>query len=229
MFGNSPQIESSQTGVHPRLLDVLRRHREHPWRAPLHAPTQVQCQRWLTDAADHSRPLLLDLGCGNGESTLRLAELHPDAHVLGIDQSAHRLTKLAPDGYAVHGGATLMRAEAASVVRLLAAAAIPVRTLYLLYPNPWPKPEQLQRRWHGHPVLPVLLAIAESIVLRTNWSIYAEEFALTVRACGLSATTRMLDAGDAAWTPFEAKYIASGHARHQVSVSRCMTSVKTLP
>lgn len=229
MFGNSPQIESSQTGVHARLLDVLRRHREHPWCAPLHAPTQVQFRRWLTDAADHSRPLLLDLGCGNGESTMRLAELHPDAHVLGIDQSAHRLTKLAPHGYAVHGRVTLVRAEAASFLRLLAAAEIRVSTLYLLYPNPWPKPEHLQRRWHGHPVFPVLLEIANDIVLRTNWSIYADEFALAARACGLTELTRMLEVDDAAWTPFEAKYIASGHARHQVAVTRCMTGVKALP
>ncbi len=229
MFGNSPQIESSQTGVHPRLLDVLRRHREHASRAPLHAPTQLQFQRWLAEAADRSRSLVLDLGCGNGESTLRLADVHPDAKVLGIDQSAHRLAKLAPSGYAVDGRATLMRAEAATVLRMLTAAEIRVGTLYLLYPNPWPKPEQLLRRWHGHPVMPMMLSIADAIVLRTNWSIYADEFALTAQACGLAVSTRLLDEGEAVLTPFESKYIASGHARHAVTVSRCMTAVKTLP
>lgn len=208
-------IESSQHGPHARLADIVLRHRDHAWRAPLHAPTQAQFARWR---ATHDRltPLVLDLGCGRGDSTLGLAAGHPDAAVLGVDQSAHRLLRLAPEGYAVHGRATLMRAEAATVLRLLAANAIQVDTLYLLYPNPWPKPEHLLRRWHGHPVFPMLARTARRIVLRTNWNIYADEFALAASAVGRTATVRTLPVDAEVLSPFERKYRRSGHACHEV-------------
>ena len=221
MFGNSPPIESSQAGMHPRLLDVVRRHHAHPWRAPLHAPTQTQFARWRADCteATSARPLLLDLGCGNGESSLQLGEMRTDADVLGVDQSAQRLARRAADGYARHGHVVLLRAEAATFLRLLAASGVHVDTLYLLYPNPWPKPEHLQRRWHGHPVLPTLLGIARNIVLRTNWQTYADEFTLAAQTCGRTAMQSILATDSTVMTPFEAKYLASGHQRHEVCVA----------
>ena len=221
MFGNSPRIESSQVGAHPRLLDVVRRHHAHPSRAPLHAPTQAQFALWRADYTDDTpgRPLLLDLGCGNGESSLQLGELHPNADVVGVDQSAQRLAKRAAVGYARFENVVLLRAEAATFLRLLAASGVHIDTLYLLYPNPWPKPEHLQRRWHGHPVLPTLLGIARNIVLRTNWQTYADEFTLAAQTCGRTATQSILASDSPVMTPFEAKYLASGHQRHEVCVS----------
>ena len=215
MDGNSPEIVSSQAGPHARLLDVVRRHRDHPWRAPLHAASAASFARWqATD--DAAMPLVVDLGCGHGESTLGLAARHADAAVLGVDQSAHRLSRLASDGFAVHGRATLVRAEAATVLRLLAAAGRRIEVLYLLYPNPWPKPEHLQRRWHGHPVFPCLLANARRVVLRTNWRIYAEEFARAAALFGRSGAVEALPADAEVLTPFERKYRHSGHARFQL-------------
>ena len=211
MEGNSPEIESSQSGPHARLADVVRRHRDHAWRAPLHAPTQAPFARWLA-GHDRAMPLIVDLGCGVGDSTLGLALRHPDAVLLGVDQSAHRLARLAPTGFAVHGRTTLMRAEAATVLRLLAANQLRIDTLYLLYPNPWPKPEHLQRRWHGHPVFPTLLSVARRIVLRTNWRIYADEFALALALLGRAGVVAPLASDAVVLTPFERKYRSSGHA-----------------
>jgi tRNA (guanine-N7-)-methyltransferase len=206
---------SSQTGPHARLEDVVRRHRDHEWRAPLHAPTEAQFARWHA-THDRDAPLVVDLGCGHGDSTLVLAERHVDACVLGVDQSAHRLARLAPDGFATHGRTTLMRAEAATLLRLLAADGLRIDVLYLLYPNPWPKPEHLQRRWHGHPVLPRLLGNARRVVLRTNWRIYAEEFALAMPLLGRAGVVERLAADAEVLTPFERKYRSSGHARYEL-------------
>jgi tRNA G46 methylase TrmB len=217
MDGNSPEIVSSQTGPHARLPDVVRRHRDHAWRAPLHAATALQFARWQ-GVDDAAMPLVVDLGCGHGDSTLALAQRHAGARLLGVDQSAHRLARLAPTGFAIHDRASLMRAEAATVLRLLAAAGRRIEVLYLLYPNPWPKPEHLLRRWHGHPVFPCLLANARRIVVRTNWRIYAEEFALAAALLGRVGTVATLPQDAESLTPFERKYRSSGHARFEVAL-----------
>jgi tRNA (guanine-N7-)-methyltransferase len=217
MAGNSPQIVSPQSGTHPRLAEVVLRHRDHAWRAPLHGPTMTQFARWQAQRETSARPLLVDLGCGHGDSTLLLAARHPQAELLGIDQSAHRLARLAPDGFAVHVAGTLVRAEAATWMRALAEAGIAVDTLFLLYPNPWPKSEHLMRRWHGHPVFPLLLA-ARRVVLRTTWPIYADEFAVAAALLGRPAQVRALGDADAVLTPFERKYRESGHARFELVI-----------
>lgn len=217
MDGNSPQITSAQSGLHARLDEIVQRHREHAWRAPLHAPSVAQFARWLAQH-ERARPLVVDLGCGQGDSSLLLARQHEDAIVLGVDQSAHRLARLAPEGFAVHDRVVLMRAEAATLLRLLAQHELAIDRLYLLYPNPWPKPEHLMRRWHGHPVFPTLLANARGIVLRSNWRIYAEEFAHAAALCGRVAEVAALAADAEVLTPFERKYAASGHWRHEVRI-----------
>ena len=152
----------------------------------------------------------------SGDSTLGLAARHPDAVLLGLDRSAHRLARLAPDGFAAHGRTTLMRAEAATLLRLLAADGLRIDVLYLLYPNPWPKPEHLQRRWHGHPVFPHLLGSARRVVLRTNWRTYAEEFAQAMLLLGRAGLVEALAPQAEVLTPFERKYRSSGHARFEL-------------
>lgn len=218
MSGNSPVVVSAQLAPHARLVEIVHRHRDHAWRAPLHAASQAQFERWRAQH-DGACPLVVDLGCGHGDSALVLAGMHASARVLGVDQSAHRLARLAPAGFAVHGRSTLLRAEAATILRLLAVSGIGIDTLYLLYPNPWPKPEHLMRRWHGHPVFPLLLGTARRIVLRTNWPLYAEEFALAAQALGRSAGMTQLAAVDPVLTPFERKYVASGHARVELVIA----------
>ena len=56
---------------------------------------------------------------------------------------------------------------------------IPYHAVY--YPNPWPKQSEATRRFHMHPIFPTLLALGRTIELRTNWEIYAREFAEAAR------------------------------------------------
>jgi len=87
---------------------------------------------------------------------------------------------------------------------------------FLLYPNPYPKPQHLLQRWHGHPVFPDLVALCNHVELRTNWRVYAEEFAIAWRiATGADASVEELQPNDVlaegAMTAFEQKYARSGH------------------
>lgn len=135
--------------------------------------------------------VILDSGCGTGESTLNIAIANPGIPVIGIDKSAARLTKAGTgvNGAGLNKGlngaapqnAFLVRAELLDFWRLALEKVkagmwhIPYHALY--YPNPWPKQSEATRRFHLHPIFPTLLQLGDAIELRTNWEIYAREFA----------------------------------------------------
>ena len=204
---NSRPVTSRQTQPHPRLEELAHRHLANPFRRP---------------PADHSRKAfdtfarlwrsnqlcLLDAGCGTGESTAAIAKRYPDRLVVGVDQSEARLAKVAR--YKADN-LFYVRADLVDFWLLAAQAGMKFERQYLLYPNPWPKPEHVGRRWPGHPVLPSLLACGLAIELRTNWLVYAQEWAQVFHlATGLVATVKP-------WHPqipesaHERKYLHSGH------------------
>jgi len=90
-------------------------------------------------------------------------------------------------------------------------AGIPPVRHYLLYPNPWPKIGQLARRWHGHPVFPTIVALGGELECRSNWRIYIEEFALALTQLSGQPLQCEAYAPASPITPFEKKYLASGH------------------
>jgi hypothetical protein len=56
--------------------------------------------------------------------------------------------------------AILLRAELSDFFSLVAYESDwIVHSHYLLYPNPYPKSKHLKRRWHGHPIFPVMLSL----------------------------------------------------------------------
>lgn len=213
--GDSRPVRSNQPDVHPGLVARVQRHLTTPWRQPLHPPSvtafaRVEALRARTGA---ERSVVLDAGCGTGESTRRLAMRHPEALVVGVDRSAARLRRVgAAEGPVAEGRVLWVRAELTSFWRLALEAGWPVSHHYLLYPNPWPKAAQLSRRWHGHPVFPDLLALGGRLELRTNWDIYLREFSQAVTlATGQPMKTGRLEPTGRFLTPFERKYAASGH------------------
>jgi tRNA G46 methylase TrmB len=170
-------------------------------------------QTWLRERA--ALPLVLDSGCGTGASTAALAAAYPGCAVVGVDQSLARLSRhveIAGDLALIAGNAALLRAPLQDIWRLLLADGWRLARHLLWYPNPWPKPEHLGRRWHAHPVFPALLALGGEIELRSNWRVYVDEFALALSAHGWSSTIAAVGAFDDPVTPFERKYRDSGHA-----------------
>ncbi len=198
-----------------------------------------------TDASKSCAPaglcVILDSGCGTGESTLHLARKFPGVPVIGIDKSAMRLNKAGNEHQLRHATspwreerpigstsetptATFPRQEerpigskngvqqnqgensaepASSALGAPPANAFWVRAELLdfwklaleevqagrwqvlhhavYYPNPWPKESEATRRFHLHPIFPTLMALSSTTELRTNWEIYAREFAEAAR------------------------------------------------
>lgn len=196
---------------------MLKRQRSRSWDHPLHTPTRRAFDRLLAVISTDSGPVLLDSGCGTGESTRLLADAFPDLLVIGVDRSIARLSRLGTtDLPHREGNAVWMRGELATLWRLALAAGWRLERHYLLYPNPWPKPGQLQRRWHAHPVFRDMLKLGGRLEMRTNWKIYADEFAFTVNALtGSRVCPEPVDFVEPL-SPFERKYRDSGHSLYAV-------------
>lgn len=197
-----PPVQSDQQAPHLDLEALVVKHCRTRWRKPIPEHTQKTFDYATAWLAERGNPtVVLDSFCGTGMSTKRLAEQHHNAAVIGLDKSAHRLTKHADtsDKY------LLLRAECEPFWQLLVTANIKVAHHYLLYPNPWPKSSQLKRRVHGHPAFPLLARLGGSVEMRSNWQIFAEEFALASKLIGFTGKLDRLEISEP-WTLFEKKY-----------------------
>lgn len=204
--GNSRIITSNQQGLHKNLDAVVLKHLKHAFRKPYQAHTLSafkECEKWVEQ---QGKAIILDSCCGVGESTYHLAKKHPEAIVLGLDKSADRLAK---HGQSIADNYRLLQVNLNDFWRLAVDANWHLSHHYLLYPNPWPKANHLQRRWHGSAVFPAILALGGELELRSNWFIYINEFA---RALQLAEQTCHVETfqSENAITPFERKYWASG-------------------
>jgi hypothetical protein len=83
---------------------------------------------------------------------------------------------------------------------------------YLPYPNPWPKARHYKRRWPAHPAFPWLLGLGGDLEVRSNWRLYLEEWQVVLEDLGVGSTLTTVPPDTASpLSPFEAKYLASGH------------------
>ena len=215
--GDIPQIETAQEGVHPKLEAVVQKHLTHLYRR---VPTANMRAQFAEIYATHRHaPIILDTGCGRGHSTRLLAQRYPHHRVLGLDKSSHRLQHLPKE--AMPENAYLLRVELVDFWLLAQAHQWRFEQVYLLYPNPWPKAMHLQRRWHGHAVFPAILDTAEQLILRTNWKVYAEEFALAAglaRRPTTAATVLDIASEGPFMSAFERKYVLAGQPVYAVQV-----------
>lgn len=206
----SKTVSSNQPGIHDQLDKVVTRHLHAPFKRPFpdySLRAFDRAQQWI---ANDVRPIIVDSFCGVGESTRHLARQHPDALVIGVDKSAHRLAKH-PDHYAGDEleNYCLIQADVDDFWRLAVTADWrPIRHC-LFYPNPWPKKAHLKRRVHGSPVFSALLALGGTVELRSNWPVYVQEFSRALVLAGHRPSSELLTTTQAI-TPFERKYQAAG-------------------
>lgn len=217
MQHNSRPVISNQAGPHQDLARQVSRALAHPLRKPIAEHTQhnfAQAAKWLEG---RQAPLLLDSGCGVGISTRQLAEQFPTHAVMGIDRSENRLGR---DHGELPANALLVRADLVDFWRLAYQAGWAPEYHYLLYPNPYPKSGHLKMRWHGHAVLPTLLALGGKLEVRSNWPLYIQEFALALaQVTGKQADVSEFTPKGDYLTPFEAKYAQSGQTLWRLSVT----------
>ncbi|MBR9805092.1 methyltransferase domain-containing protein [bacterium] len=213
---DSRRVDSSQTGVHLKLEAIVRKHLSTQFERPIADHTRRAFDS-IYNKLQHPK-LIFDTGCGTGDSTIQLALRHPDAQVIGIDKSIARLSKHPiaeqqdkPKNY------ELVQAELIDFWRLAVDAKLQLWRHCFFYPNPWPKPGQLQRRWHASAVFPSILRLGGDIELRSNWRIYLEEFQYALRIAGRSSNIQELTQNGAQpISAFEKKYWHSGQRLWQL-------------
>ena len=226
-------VTTNQADIYDKLEEAVRKYASTEYLRPIADHTRTafaEAEKFVLNFYEQKIPykVILDSGCGTGESTLNIALTNPGIPVIGIDKSAVRLTKA---GGAGNGTATfpqnafLVRAELLDFWRLALEKVkagqwhIPYHALY--YPNPWPKQSEATRRFHLHPIFPTLLQLGDAIELRTNWEIYAREFAEAAR---IAAPDRTIARGpfdpERPVTAFERKYKEARQQLWRVLVSR---------
>lgn len=222
-MSNSKTIISNQTGIHDNLETVVKRHLSSPFRRPFpefSLQAFEQASQWL--AKQSASTLIFDSYCGVGESTVALAKRHPDAAIIGLDKSLHRLDKH-DEHYSDQSSDKnylLLRADVDDFWRLAVRAGWQLDYHYLFYPNPWPKSQHLKRRCQGSPLLPTLLQLGGKLELRSNWDIYVHEFAAALTIAGHPAQA-MEFKPKTPITPFERKYQLA-----EQTLWRCVCSLK---
>ncbi len=196
-------VISNQQGPHPDLKEVVLKHIENRYQKPISTHSLNAFKIADEYYQKHSGHFILDSACGVGESTYHLALANPESFVLGIDQSQKRLLT---QNFKCPPNALLLRTDCIDFWRLAFKAGWQLQHHYLLYPNPWPKKKHFQRRWHGHPIFPVLQKLGGQLELRTNWRIYAEEFTLALKLLNVDCSDVEKWHADPCITPFERKY-----------------------
>lgn len=197
-------VKSNQEDIYKNLEAVVRKYAATTFLRPVADHTREAFEKvsdfvcsFYGSKATGRLELVLDSGCGTGESTLHLARKFPNVPVIGIDKSAVRLSKAgnerqlevsAADSCDVPANAFWVRAELLDFWRLalerVQAGEWNVLHHALYYPNPWPKESEATRRFHLHPIFPTLLRLSPVTELRTNWEIYAREFKEAARIAG---------------------------------------------
>lgn len=200
--------KSSQQCIRSDLARIVETHFRSEWQRPIGAHSAAAFDAVRDQVQASSAPLIIDSCCGTGQSTRYLAGKFSDALVLGVDKSAHRLARH-QDGEAQNY--IMLRADVNDFWRLAVDAGWrPVRH-YLLYPNPYPKAAQVRKRWYASPAFPTLIKLGGLLTVRTNWALYAEEFALALAVAGRGASRRVL-ADEPPVSAFETKYQERGHS-----------------
>lgn len=206
--GNSREITTNQVGIHDKLDELVEKYRNSENLRPIGAHTRAAFEEVSDWLASDSGDVILDSCCGVGESTANIAKANPACRVIGIDKSELRVGKhshycAGQDNYRV------IRGDVNDFWRLVRQANWPVKQHFLLYPNPYPKKTQVQKRWHASAAMPDIMAICSNLEVRSNWRIYIEEFAQAANHYGLSGLVHEVDTTNP-YTPFERKYSASG-------------------
>lgn len=216
-MANSREVTSNQLGPHDNLTKVVTKHLQTEFRRPISAHNYANFQNILEWASGSS--LIFDSGCGNGKSTLAIARNNPQSLVIGIDKSTARLSRTSLNDQ-VPNNAYFVRADLIDFYRLASSHNLKLERHFMLYPNPWPKKQHLQRRWHGSPIFPAILGLGGTLELRSNWRIYLEEMSLALAIAGFDSVISPLTFKTAMYmTDFEAKYHLSGQQLYRLTAN----------
>jgi tRNA (guanine-N7-)-methyltransferase len=216
-------VTSNQAGIHDKLDSILKRYSRENYIRPIAEfshKTFNELLDWINSF--DSRSVMLDMGCGTGQSSYELAKMYPENLVIGIDKSINRIDRNNDFKYQLPVNVKIVRGELLDLWYLFFQASklnlLTIEKQYILFPNPWPKKKHVKLRFHANPIFPFILALSQNIELRTNWKIYAEEFLFACKFYGVKKVTTRQYIPKNVISSFELKYLESDHHLYKVEV-----------
>jgi tRNA (guanine-N7-)-methyltransferase len=161
--------------------------------------------------------IVLEIGCGMGETTAAIAAAHPERDFVGIEVHAPGVGAML--NRIAQGGLTNLRVIQHDAVEVV-DAMVPEGSLagiHVYFPDPWPKKRHHKRRLLKPAFVRALarrLQPGGYLHVATDWMPYAEEILATLSAEPLLANTAEAYAARPAWRPmtkFEARGLKLGH------------------
>lgn len=171
-------------------------------------------------------PVVLEIGCGMGETTVQIAHENPDTDYLGIEVHSPGV------------GSLLLRAESAGLdnLRVLQHDAVEVvreriapatlSGVHIYFPDPWPKKRHHKRRL----IQPAFVALLATrlrpggyVHLATDWEEYAQQMLAVLSADPSLVNQAAGFAPRPAWRPltkFERRGLALGHGVRDLLFTR---------
>jgi tRNA (guanine-N7-)-methyltransferase len=139
-------------------------------------PYQTQLLNLSAVFGNH-RPVYLEIGCGNGEALVAMAQQHPERNYIGVEVHSpgvgHLLLKLAEHGLT---NVRICQHDAVEVLKAMMPDAA-LAGVYLFFPDPWHKKRHHKRRI----VQPVFIELLARKIhadgffhAATDWEDYAE-------------------------------------------------------
>lgn len=124
------------------------------------------------------QPLLIEIGFGNGETLIHLAQKHPDWNFIGIEVHPPGVGRLLNEVARLElTNIKVIRHDAVEVLDHMLPAACCDR-FYLMFPDPWPKKRHQKRRILQPDLVEKIarcLKPGGSFHLATDWQDYAEQ------------------------------------------------------
>ena len=111
--------------------------------------------RWRDCFADPERPLELEIGCGKGVSTAKMAHENLNTNYVAIDEVRHVLAVASKNADAAYAPAPVSNLVLAAVdamfIRDSFAASDRISRIHISFPNPWTERLKQHKRRLTHP------------------------------------------------------------------------------
>jgi tRNA G46 methylase TrmB len=216
--GNSNEVTSNQSGVHDNLADYLDKYSIENYGRPC-ANFSRDCWSEILGFVDGDS-VIFDLGCGVGESSFKLAKMYSDQKIVGVDRSLSRLDRNNHFKHELPSNLLFVRGELLDLIPLIFKNQdkLNITSIYLLYPNPYPKKHHVKKRLHGNPVAIFLFNIRSQLIFRSNWKLYLEEVQFTANYYSRNSKFTILEDDIEPFTPFERKFMNSNQKVYELLV-----------
>ena len=126
----------------------------------------------------NGNPVVIEIGFGMGESTLRIARENPDVNYLGIEVFLYGFSKLLANASKENlKNLKLMRFDAVQVLQDMVADNS-VDGFHIFFPDPWPKKRHHKKRLIQKPFAELLTSKLKKggyIYCVTDWEDYAKQ------------------------------------------------------